>query len=113
MMRAVRFHDYNGLSGVRIDQIPTPSVDPGALLVRVHAAGVNPFDRYAVEGDVNAFVSFTLPAVLGRDFSGVVEAVGAEVTGFMVGEEVFGQQAADAAGPDRKCVASARRLAVR
>src|SRR3546814_2379789 len=73
MMRAVRFHDYNGLSGVRIDQIPTPSVDPGALLVRVHAAGVNPFDRYAVEGYVNAFVSFTLPAVLGRDFSGVVE----------------------------------------
>ncbi|HEY9579712.1 MAG TPA: NADP-dependent oxidoreductase [Rhizorhapis sp.] len=98
MMRAVRFHDYNGLSGVRIDQIPTPSVDPGALLVRVHAAGVNPFDRYAVEGYVNAFVSFTLPAVLGRDFSGVVEAVGAEVTGFMVGDAVFGQAAADAEG---------------
>src|SRR3546814_931162 len=98
MMRAVRFHDYNGLSGVRIDQIPTPSVDPGALLVRVHAAGVNPFDRYAVEGYVNAFVSFTLPAVLGRDFSGVIEAVGAEVTGFMVGDAVFGQAAADAEG---------------
>src|SRR3546814_13005596 len=60
--------------------------------------GVNPFDRYAVEGYVNAFVSFTLPAVLGRDFSGVVEAVGAEVTGFMVGDVVFGQAAADAEG---------------
>src|SRR3546814_14804180 len=88
MMRAMRFHDYNGLSGVRIEQIPTPSVDPGALLVRVHAAGVNPFDSYAVEGYVNAFVSFTLPAVLGRDFSGVVEAVGAEVPGYLVGDAI-------------------------
>src|SRR3546814_19228045 len=99
MMRAVRFHDYHGLSGVRIDQIPTPSVDPGALLVRVHAAGVNPFDRYAVEGYVKAFVSFTLPAVLGRDFSGAVEAIGAAVTGLMVGDAVFGSAASDAAGP--------------
>jgi len=97
-MRAVRFHDYSGLTGVRIDHIPTPPVDPGALLVRVHAAGVNPFDRYAVEGYVNAFVSFTLPAVLGRDFSGVVEAVGKEVAGFRTGDAVFGQAAADAEG---------------
>src|SRR3546814_10165801 len=94
------FADCTCRSGVRDNQIPTPSVDPGALLVRVHAAGVNQFDRYAVEGYVNAFVSFTLPAVLGRDFSGVVEAVGAEVTGFMVGDAVFGQAAADA--DDRK-----------
>src|SRR3546814_17824571 len=64
----------------------------------LHAAGVNPFDRYAVEGYVNAFVSFTPPAVLGRDFAGDVEAVGAEVTGFMVGDAVFGQAAADAEG---------------
>src|SRR3546814_16006264 len=98
MMRAVRFHDYNGLSGVRIDQIPTPSVDPGALLVRVHAAGVNPFDRYAVAGYVNAFVSFTLPAVLGRDFSGFVEAVGAAVTGFLGGERVVGKDGAEPEG---------------
>ena len=48
-MRAVRFHDYSGLTGVRIDHIPTPPVDPGALLVRVHAAGVNPFDREKLE----------------------------------------------------------------
>src|SRR3546814_9016713 len=74
------------------------SVAPGALLVRGQAAGVNPFDRDAMEGYVNGFVSFALPAVLGRDFSGVVEAVGAEVTGFMVGDAVFGQAAADAEG---------------
>lgn len=97
-MRAVRFHDYSGLAGITIDEIPAPIAGPGEVLVRVHAAGVNPFDRYAVEGYVNAFVTFTLPAILGRDFSGVIEAVGPGVTDFKVGDAVFGQAAADADG---------------
>jgi NADPH:quinone reductase-like Zn-dependent oxidoreductase len=61
------------------------------VLVRVHAAGVNPFDWYAVEGYVNQYVRFSLPAVLGRDVSGVVEAVGADVDDVKVGEAVYGQ----------------------
>jgi NADPH:quinone reductase-like Zn-dependent oxidoreductase len=90
-MRAVRFHDYSGLDGVRYEDAPVPAVRNGELLVRVHAAGVNPFDWYAVEGYVNQYVRFRLPAVLGRDVSGVVEEIGPAADGFAVGDEVYGQ----------------------
>jgi NADPH:quinone reductase-like Zn-dependent oxidoreductase len=90
-MRAVRFHDYRGLSGIQYEDAPLPVLGNGEVLVRVHAAGVNPFDWYAVEGYVNQYVSFQLPAVLGRDVSGIVEAVGVGVDGLAVGDAVYGQ----------------------
>jgi NADPH:quinone reductase-like Zn-dependent oxidoreductase len=90
-MRAVRFHDYRGLSGIEYEDAPLPVPDDREVLVRVHAAGVNPFDWYAVEGYVNQYVSFPLPAVLGRDVSGIVEAIGAGVDGLAVGDAVYGQ----------------------
>jgi NADPH:quinone reductase-like Zn-dependent oxidoreductase len=90
-MRAVRFHDYGGLDGVRYEEAPLPTVSNGEVLVRVHAAGVNPFDWYAVEGYVRQYVSFQLPAVLGRDVSGIIEGVGADVHDWAVGNAVYGQ----------------------
>jgi NADPH:quinone reductase-like Zn-dependent oxidoreductase len=90
-MRAVRFHDYGGLDGLRYEDAPLPAVSPGAVLVRVHAAGVNPFDWYAVEGYVRQYVQFQLPAVLGRDVSGIIEEVGADVRDWVVGDPVYGQ----------------------
>jgi NADPH:quinone reductase-like Zn-dependent oxidoreductase len=90
-MHAVRFHDYKGLDGLRYEEAPIPTAGAGEVLIAVHAAGVNPFDWYAVEGYVNQFVQFDLPAVLGRDVSGVVEAVGPGVDGFAVGDAVYGQ----------------------
>jgi NADPH:quinone reductase-like Zn-dependent oxidoreductase len=90
-MRAVRFHDYSGLHGLRYEDAPLPLLGDREVLVRVHAAGVNPFDWYAVEGYVNQYVRFPLPAVLGRDVSGLIEAVGAGVHDFGVGDAVFGQ----------------------
>ena len=90
-MHAVRFHDYTGLDGLRYEEAPVPTAGEGEVLIAVHAAGVNPFDWYAVEGYVNEFVQFQLPAVLGRDVSGVVEAVGPGVEGFVVGDAVYGQ----------------------
>jgi NADPH:quinone reductase-like Zn-dependent oxidoreductase len=67
--------------------VPIP--EPGAheVLVRVHAAGVNPVDWKIREGHLGRIA---LPAIMGSDFSGEVEALGPEVTEFRVGEAVFG-----------------------
>lgn len=90
-MLAVRFHDYGGLDAVRYEEAPVPDLTAGNVLVRVKAAGVNPFDCYAVEGYVNRYVSFALPAVLGRDVSGIVEGVGKGTDEFAIGDAVYGQ----------------------
>ncbi len=97
-MRAVRFHDYLGLDGVRVETAPRPVAGPAEILIEVHAAGVNPFDWYAVEGYVNDYVQFSLPAILGRDFSGIVAAIGAGVTAFAIGDAVYGHADASADG---------------
>ena len=104
-MRAVRFHDTDGLAGVRLEEVGKPEPQAGELLVRVAAASINPFDFYAVCGYVNAYVRFKLPAILGRDFSGVVAAMGPGVTRFAVGDPVFGYVAADANGTFAEYVA--------
>jgi NADPH:quinone reductase-like Zn-dependent oxidoreductase len=90
-MKAVRFHGYSGLEGVRYEDAPMPAIKEDQVLVRVHAAGVNPFDWYSVEGYVQQYVRFQLPAVLGRDVSGVIEEVGANVAEFAPGDAVYGQ----------------------
>jgi len=90
MMRAVRFHGYAGLDGLRLEEVPRPEPARGEILVRVLAAGVNPFDWYAVEGWVNQYVTFSLPAILGRDVSGTVRTVGGNVRTFKPGDCVLG-----------------------
>jgi NADPH:quinone reductase-like Zn-dependent oxidoreductase len=104
-MRAARFYGYGGLDSIRLEDIACPEAGPGEVVVRVLAAGVNPFDRYAVEGWVNAYVSFTLPATLGRDFSGIVDAVGPGTDGFVRGDAVYGHVDASADGSFAEYVA--------
>ncbi|MFE6199313.1 NADP-dependent oxidoreductase [Streptomyces sp. NPDC057838] len=93
-MRAIRLHQYGGPEVLRYDEVPVPDPGPGEVLVRVHAAGVNPPDRYlrggmtTVPGRPEATVS--LPVIPGTDVSGVVAAVAADVRDFSVGDEVFG-----------------------
>jgi NADPH:quinone reductase-like Zn-dependent oxidoreductase len=90
-MRAVRFHDYAGFESLRFEEAPVPAIGRAEVLVRVHAAGVNPFDWYAINGYVSQYVQFRLPATLGRDVSGVIEAVGNDVPDWAVGDAVYGQ----------------------
>ncbi|MER5778268.1 NADP-dependent oxidoreductase [Streptomyces sp. NPDC002039] len=93
-MRAVRIHEYGGPEVLRYDEVPIPTPGPGEVLVRVHAAGVNPPDRYLrngltrIPGKSESAVS--LPVIPGTDVSGVVEAVAADVDNLAVGDEVFG-----------------------
>ncbi|WP_296945784.1 NADP-dependent oxidoreductase [uncultured Massilia sp.] len=93
-MKAVRLHAFGGPDVLRYEDAPMPAPGPGEVLVRVHAAGVNPPDWYLRDGyrtlppDWRPAVS--LPAIPGSDVSGVVAAVAADVRDFAVGDAVFG-----------------------
>src|SRR5438046_1809299 len=86
-MKAVRIHDFGGPSVLRYEEAPTPEPASDQILIRVHAAGINPVDGKIRSGTFQGFRP-ELPAILGRDISGVVEK--SEVKDFRVGDEVFG-----------------------
>jgi NADPH:quinone reductase-like Zn-dependent oxidoreductase len=71
------------------DALPKPVPQAGQVLVRVHASGVNPLDLKIAAGQAD-HARMPLPAVLGIDMAGVVEALGPGVSGFAPGDRVFG-----------------------
>src|SRR5438105_1475760 len=89
-MKAVRIHKFGGPEVLQFEEVPRP--EPGArqVLVRVHAAGVNPVDWKIREGKLG---KVPLPSIMGSDFSGEIEALGPDVAEFRVGELVFGSVA--------------------
>ncbi len=95
MPKAYVFERYGGPEAEALVEQDRPVPGPGELLVAVRAAGVNPVDwkqrsGYARPGQT----ARELPAVFGNEAAGVVEEVGPEVTGFAVGDEVFGNPVA-------------------
>nr|WP_277606008.1 NADP-dependent oxidoreductase [Glycomyces sp. L485] len=71
--------------------MPVPEPGPGEVLVRLEAAGVNPFDWKVVDGALREQADHAFPIVLGSDGAGVVELVGPGVTSLAPGDRVFGQ----------------------
>jgi len=92
-MMAVRLHAFGGPEVLRFEEAPRPAIGPGEVLVRVHAAGINPPDLYLRDGYRALPPEWqphpTFPLIIGTDVSGVVEAVADDVTGFTIGDEVF------------------------
>ena len=97
-MKAVRLHGYGGPEMLRYEDCPRPEPAAGEVLVRVHAAGVNPVDWKVRAGYAKGFLNYTLPIVIGWDFSGVVESVGAGVTPWKPGDEVYSRPDISRAG---------------
>jgi len=89
-MRAMSVSRFGGPEVLELDQIELPAPGPQQVRVRVEFAGVNPMDLKIRAGA--AFFPITLPTVLGREFSGVVDAVGGKVDadGARVGDRVAG-----------------------
>ncbi len=75
-MKAVRVHEYGGPEVLRYEDAPRPVPGAGEVLVRVHAAAINPVDWKVRAGHVKNWIPYTLPMIPGWDFSGVVESVG-------------------------------------
>lgn len=90
-MKAVRLHDYNGLDGLIYEDAPVPQPGEGQVLIHVRAMGINPFDWKVAEGHFKEFLPLQLPAIIGSDLAGVVEAVGPGVTFLKPGMMVYGQ----------------------
>lgn len=86
--QAARVHRFGPPDVITLDDIGMPEPGAGEVLVRVKAAGVGPWDAQVRAG--KASPPGTLPLTLGSDLSGVIAALGAGVTGFRVGDAVFG-----------------------
>ena len=88
-MRAFALEEFGVPGSVR--EIPVPSPGEGEILIRIRAAGVNPFDMAVIGGYLKDMMEHRFPLVPGADAAGVVEQVGPGVTQWSVGDEVFGQ----------------------
>jgi NADPH:quinone reductase-like Zn-dependent oxidoreductase len=90
-MKAVLFEKHGGPEVLHLGEVPDPAAGPGEVVVDIHAASVNAAD-YKVRQGGGAYRggNVKLPHILGRDFSGVVSALGPGVTDFALGDEVFG-----------------------
>ena len=86
-IKAARLHQYGSPEVITFDEIERPELGPNEVLVRVHAAGVGPWDAWIRAG--KSVLPQPLPLTLGSDLSGVA-AIGPGVTGFWVGDAVFG-----------------------
>ena len=93
-MKAIRANEYGDADVLTLEEIDTPTPADDQVLIKVHAASVNPSDWHRMTGT---------PAILrqmhgdppnnpamGTDVAGVIEAVGKDVTGFTLGDQVFG-----------------------
>ncbi|WJK40719.1 NADP-dependent oxidoreductase [Solwaraspora sp. WMMA2056] len=89
-MWAAVFRRYGGPEVLEWGQVDTPDAGPGEVRVRVRAAGVQPIDCAVRAGFTPVWLKSRLPAVPGNEFAGVVDQVGADVTGIAVGDEVLG-----------------------
>ena len=90
MMKAVRIHDFGGPEALCHEDAPVPEPGPREVLVRVHAAGVNPADRQ-IRAGLRYRLEKPFALTLGCEVSGVVERLGSGVTERAVGDEVYGR----------------------
>ncbi|MFJ2090216.1 NADP-dependent oxidoreductase [Streptomyces sp. NPDC087901] len=88
-MKTFMIERYGDQAAVHAGEMPDPRVGPDDVLVRIHAASVNPLDLRLRDGAFKAFLPYRLPLVLGNDLAGVVVRTGAAVTRFTVGDEVY------------------------
>jgi NADPH:quinone reductase-like Zn-dependent oxidoreductase len=87
-MRAIAEERFGG--PIALMDLPAPEIGTGEVLIRVRAAGVNPFDWKVADGILEDERKHRFPLILGFDAAGVVERVGAGVTELAEGDEVYG-----------------------
>src|ERR1700757_3316513 len=86
-MKAIRVHEFGGPEVLKLEEVATPKPSAGQVLVRIHAAGVNPYDTYMRSGTYAQKPA--LPYTPGSGGGGVIEAVGEGVKKVKVGDRVY------------------------
>jgi NADPH:quinone reductase-like Zn-dependent oxidoreductase len=89
-MKAQQLTAFGSTDNFALVEVDAPVPAPGQVLVRVHAIGFNPMEWKIRQGFMEAVFPTALPAILGSEIAGVVEALGDGVTGFTVGDRVVG-----------------------
>jgi NADPH2:quinone reductase len=86
-MKAIRVHQFGGPEQLKLEQVPDPQPQPGQVLVKIHAVGVNPFDTYMRTGSYA--IKPQLPYTPGADGAGTVAGVADGVKRFKLGDRVY------------------------
>ncbi|PYE12475.1 NADPH:quinone reductase-like Zn-dependent oxidoreductase [Williamsia limnetica] len=86
-MKAFVIDSYKG--PIHAAEVPTPTVGPRDIYVKVVAASVNPLDQLVRSGEFKQLLKYPMPVILGHDVSGVVTDIGTEVTDFAIGDEIY------------------------
>jgi NADPH:quinone reductase-like Zn-dependent oxidoreductase len=112
-MKRIQYHRYGGPEEMRLEtyQLPAPKRDE--IAVRVSASSINPVDWKIRQGAMKFMTGWRFPRAMGLDFSGVVESVGAGVTRFTAGDEVFGTVPMKASGAFAQTLVTKETLAVK
>jgi len=90
-MKAIRIHSYGGPEVLQYEDVPRPVLDDDDVLIKVHAAGVNPVDWKIRQGYMEKML--TLPLIPGWDVAGVIEEKGRSVMHFDIGDSVYSRPA--------------------
>lgn len=88
MMKALFYSEFKGHAGIRIGELPTPTIGAHEVLVKIKAFSLNHLDVWVMEGKM-PHERVPMPHVFGSDAAGMIEAVGSHVTGFRPGDEVI------------------------
>ena len=97
-MKAFLIDRYGKNETGRIDDVPAPALRDDDVLIRVHAASVNALDTKIRRGEFKVILPYRLPLILGNDLAGTVERVGAGVSQFKPGDEVYARPDDDRIG---------------
>jgi NADPH:quinone reductase-like Zn-dependent oxidoreductase len=88
-MQAIRQHRYGQRDVLQLENVPTPQISADDVLIRVHAAGVNPVDWKIREGYLQSMIPHEMPLTLGWDVAGEIVALGEQVTDWQIGDAVY------------------------
>lgn len=93
VMRAAAIDEFGPAERLTVHKVPTPVAEPGQVLVRVEAAGVQPTDVAIRDGWTPPGATIEFPQILGNEFAGTIVQAGAGVTEFVTGQQVAGFRA--------------------